>query len=158
MSDRVLQSEARPKVINRLGGPTPRQRSEILQRFSRDHPKCFATRLRSKQNRHERGRPFPPLVKFLNRPSQNSTAFSSPSAQALLRLPQLLLLLLLGRRQRLGPHPLFPIRGTQQPRTPVGPAAPHAFPQQRNVLRHYRDRSHVTLHLEFQAFAAFGPL
>lgn len=84
--------------------------------------------------------------------------FTDTSSQAVLHLPQLFLLILLGRGQGLGPHALLLFGRAQQSGTPLGSPATHPFPRQGNVLRCHFYRSYVALYMEFQAVAASGSL
>ncbi len=77
--------------------------------------------------------------------------------KALLRLPKLILLLLLGRLQRLGPNPLLPLHRAQQPRTSMGPTTPSTFPHKRNLLRRRDYRFNVKVYMEFQTISTFRP-
>ena len=70
------------------------------------------------------------------------------NTQAVLRLREFLLLLLLGRRQGLGPYPLRLDPRTQQPGTLLGPSAEHIFSHQGNVLRRNLPRSDASLYVE----------
>ena len=68
--------------------------------------------------------------------------------QAFCSVFELVLLFLLGRRQRLGPHALRLLIRAQQSGTSLGSAAAHSLSHQRNVLRRHRHRPHATMHLE----------
>lgn len=65
MLNRVFEGQTGTKIhSNRLGRTTSCERSEILERFARGHSECPPTWIRPEQNRHERSRSFPLVVRY----------------------------------------------------------------------------------------------
>jgi EXS family len=90
----------------------------------------------------------------------HSDNFLTPSnrSQAGFRVFELLLFVLLGYRQGLGPQPVLVVRQTKRSSAPIWPSAASTFPCAQDVLCSDHYRFPPQMHMELQAFTTFGPL